>query len=97
MPWKALTSPTERLRIVERGRDQVVEVDRFDIEGLAHVGAAIAQDLHHLGLILHPIKMRLDRLRLGHHLAQRQRSRKNLDQNHADTRGRDTTELDGRR
>ena len=37
-----------RLGIVERGRDEFVEIDRFDAEGLAHMGAAGAQNLHHL-------------------------------------------------
>ena len=82
---EGLDIAAERLRIVERGRNQVVDVDRFDIESFAHMGTAIAQNLHHLRLILHPVEMGLERLRLGHHLTQRQRSRKNLDQNHADT------------
>ena len=54
---------------------------------LAHMGAAGAQDLHHLVLILHRIEMRLHRLRLGHHFAQRQRGRKNLDENHVHREG----------
>ena len=33
----------DRLWIVERRRDQVVEIDGFDIEGLLHMGAAVAQ------------------------------------------------------
>ena len=54
----------------------------FDVEGLPHMGAAVAQKLHDLGPILHRVEMGFHRLRLGRHLAQRQRSRKNLDQNH---------------
>ncbi len=38
----------DRLRVVKRGGDQIVDIDRFDVEGLAHMGAAVAQDLHHL-------------------------------------------------
>jgi hypothetical protein len=34
----------DRLRIVHGGRDQLVEADIFDVEGLAHVGAARAID-----------------------------------------------------
>ena len=76
---KRLDVTGQGLRVVECGRDQVVEVHRLDIEAPAHIGAAIAQYLHHLVPILHRVEMRLHRLRLGHHLAQRQRSRKNLD------------------
>ena len=39
------------LRVVQRGRDQVVEVDVLDVEGLAHMGAAGAQQLRHLRLV----------------------------------------------
>ena len=79
----------DRLRIVERGRDQFVEIDRLDIEGLAHMGAAVAQDLHHLVLVLDRIELRLHRLRLGHDLAERQRGRENLDEDgfHVGTAG----------
>lgn len=69
-----------RLRVVERGRNEVVEVDGFDVERLLHMPAAVAQYLHHLALILDRIEMRLDRLRLGRNLAQRERRRKKLDQ-----------------
>ena len=72
----------DRRRIVERGRDQVVDIDRLDVERLAHMGAAVAQDLHHRVLILDRIELRLHRLRLGHDLAERQRRREELDENH---------------
>ena len=51
--------------------------------------AAVAQYLHHLGLILRRIEMRLDRLRLGRDFAQRERRRKKLDQDgvHVDCDG----------
>ena len=45
---KRLDVGADRLRVVERGGDQVVEIDRLDVEGLAHMGAAVAQHLHHL-------------------------------------------------
>ena len=51
----------------------------FDVERLPHVGAAIAQDLHDLGPVLHRIEMCLDRLRRSRDFAQCQRKRKNLD------------------
>ena len=56
-------SPADRLGVVQCGGDQVVEVDEFDVEGLAHMGAAVAQNLHDLGPVLHRIEMGFDRLR----------------------------------
>ena len=69
-----------RLRVVERGGDEFIEVDQFDVERLSHMGAAVAQDLHHLVLILNRIEMRLDRLRRRRDLTECERRRKNLDQ-----------------
>ena len=51
----------DRLRIVHRGRDQVVDIDVLDIERLAHVGAAGAQQRDHLVLVLDRIEFGLDR------------------------------------
>ena len=79
---KGLDVGAQRLRVVERGGNQAVQVDRFDIERLAHMGAAVAQNLHHFRLILPRVEVRLHRLRLGHHLAQRERGRENLDEDH---------------
>ena len=53
----------------------------LDVEGLAHMGAAVAQDLHHLRLILHRVELGFDRLRGGRDLAERQRRREQLDEN----------------
>jgi len=69
------------LRIRHGGRDQVVEVDVLDVEGLAHMGAAVAQDVDDLVPVGRGIEMSLHRLRPGGHLAQRQRGSENLDQN----------------
>ena len=69
---------TDHLRVVQCGRDKVVEIDGLDVERLTHMGAAIAQDLHHLRPVLHRVEMRLHRLRLRRDLAQRQRSREDL-------------------
>ena len=77
---KGLDVGADRLRVVERGGDQVVDIDRFDVERLAHMGAAGAQRLHHLVLVGHGIEMGLHRLRLGHDLAERERGRENLDE-----------------
>ena len=68
------------LGIVERGSNQLVEIDRFDVEGLLHMRAAVAQDLHDFVLILSRIELRLDCLRLGRNLAQCERRRKNFNQ-----------------
>ena len=48
----------ERLRIVHRGGDQVIEVDVLDVERLPHLPAAVAQDLHHLGAGREPGRIR---------------------------------------
>src|SRR5579862_2919808 len=71
----------DRVRILQRRRYQVVEIDRLDTEDLAHMRTAVAQDLHHLGLVPNRIEMSLDRLGLGQDLAERQRGRKNLYKN----------------
>jgi hypothetical protein len=77
---KSLDVGAHRFGIVECGRDQIIEIDGFDIKRLLHVGAAGAQDLHHLIAVSHRIEVRFHGLRLGHHLAERERSRKNLDE-----------------
>jgi len=66
---KGLDVRPDRLRVVQCGGDQIVEVDRLDVERLAHMRATVAQDLHHLGAILYRIEMRLHRLRLRRHFA----------------------------
>jgi hypothetical protein len=77
---KGLDVGANRLLVVERGGDEVIEVDRFDVERPAHMGAAGAQGLHHLVLVGHGIEMGLPCLRLSHHFAQRERGRKDLDE-----------------
>ena len=80
MPRKAAHTAGHALRILHRGRDQVVEVEVLDIEGLAHMRAARLQELHHLRLILDPIELGFDLVRRGGHLAQRERGGENLDE-----------------
>ncbi len=46
--------------IIHRRADQVIEVKRLDAECLAHVTAAVAQNLRHFGLVTHRIEFRLD-------------------------------------
>ena len=66
------------LRVVQRRRDEFLEVDVLDVEGLAHMGAACAQELRDLLLILRAIELGLHRLRCGRDLTERQRSGKDL-------------------
>jgi hypothetical protein len=82
---KGLDVGTDRLRVVQRSGDKLIEVD--GLERPTHMGAAIAKSLHYFGLILERIEVRLDRLRLRRDLAQRQRGGKNLDEDrvHATT------------
>ena len=72
----------DRLGVIQRGGDQVVQVDRLDVEGLPHVGTAVAQDLHDFGPILHRVEMGFDRLGRSRDFAQRQRNGKKLGQNY---------------
>ncbi len=46
MPRNALLSP-DRLWVVHGGRDELVEVDVLDVEGLAHMRAARTQQRRH--------------------------------------------------
>ena len=80
-PMQRLDVGAHRFRVIERGRDQIVEVDRFDVEGLAHMGAAVAQQLHHLVLVFDRIELRLHRVRVRRDLTERQRGREKLDKN----------------
>ena len=77
---KGLDAGAYRLLVVERGGNEFIDVDRFDIERPAHMGAPGAQRLDHLVLVGHGIEMGLHCLRLSHHFAQRERGRKNLDE-----------------
>ena len=69
-----------RLRVVHRDRDQLVEFDVLDVEDLAHMRAARAQQLRNNTLIGHPVKPRRNRLRRRRHLTKRKRGGKNLDE-----------------
>ena len=86
-PRSTLISAVRRLRIVHGGRDQVIEVDVLDVERLAEVTAAVAQELRHPGLVLGGIEFRLH-VRLGGHLAENQRGGEDFDENGAHERGR---------
>ena len=68
------------LRIVERGGDELIEIDVLDIEGLEHMDAAGAQELCDPRLIGGAVEPGADRIGGGRHLAQRQRGSENLDE-----------------
>ena len=68
--------------VVHRGLDEIVEVDRLHVERLAEVTAAVAQDLGDLRPIAGRVEARLDRVRTCRHLAERQKGRQNLDEDH---------------
>ena len=68
------------LRIVHGGGDEVIEVDVLDVERLAHVRAAGLQQATDLPLVGDPVKLRLDGIRPGRDLAERQRRSENLDE-----------------
>ena len=68
------------LRIGHRGVDQDIEVEVLDVERLAHVRAAVLEELRDLGLIMGGVEFDLQRFRARRHLRQRQRSGKHLDE-----------------
>ena len=67
-------------RVGHHGVDQVVEIDIFDVEGLAHIAAAVAQKLDDLGLVRNGVEFGFDRVRPGHDLAERNGRGKNLNE-----------------
>ena len=77
---KSLDVGADCFGIIERGRNQIIDIDGFNIERLFQVGAAGMQDLHHLVAIGHRIEVRFNGLRLGQDLAERERSGKYLDE-----------------
>ena len=68
------------LRVFHRGVDQRVEIEILDVEGLAHVRAAVLEDLHDRGLIVDRIEFGLERFRTRRHLRKRERGRKHFDE-----------------
>ncbi len=73
----------DRLRVVHRGGDEVVEVDVLDVEGAAHLRAAFGEKAHHLGRVRGRVERRPDRVRMHGDLAQGQRRREDLDEDGA--------------
>ena len=70
----------DRLRVLHGGRDQLVEIDVLDVEGLAHMRAARPQQRRHRALVGHPIEPGRNLIRRCRHLTECKRSRKNLDE-----------------
>src|SRR5262249_1877248 len=68
----------DRLRVVHGGCDQLLEVDVLDVECLAHMRAARAQELRHLLLILSALEACFHRVRRGRELTERERGRQDF-------------------
>ena len=77
---KRLVLAGHRLRIVHRRGDQLIEVDVLDVEGLAHMRAARAQQLCDLLLIPGAVELRLHRVGRGGDLTERERRCEDFDQ-----------------
>ena len=77
---KRLDLAGKRLRVVQCGGDQLVEVDVLDVEGLAHMGAAGLQQPGDLLLVAGAVELGFHRVRRGRHLAERQRGAEDFDQ-----------------
>ncbi|MFZ1896444.1 MAG: hypothetical protein WAU59_20595, partial [Rhodoplanes sp.] len=66
-PAKHLVLVSSRLRIVERGRDQIVEINAFDIEDFLNMAAARAQKPRYFLLVSLAVELRFHRVwRCGH-------------------------------
>ena len=63
------------VRIIHRGLDEVVDIKGFDIECLAHMGAAITQYASHLGLVARRVELCFDGVRAGRDQAEREERR----------------------
>ncbi len=68
------------LGIIHRGRDEIVDIEVLDVEGLAHLRAARAQKADNLLAILDGIELSLDAIRAGCDLTKRQSGRKDLNE-----------------
>jgi len=71
---------TDRLGVVHRGRNEVIEVEVLDVEGLHHVGTAGLQELPDLVLIPVAAERGLHRVRRSRHLAECQCRCKHFDE-----------------
>ena len=77
----------ERLRVVERERDQLIEVDVLEVEGLEHMRAACSQLLGNQGLVPGTVEAGLHRIRCSRHLTERQSRAEDFDQERFHLRG----------
>ncbi len=71
---------TDRLGVLHRGRNEVIEVEVLDVEGLHHVGTAGLQELPDLVLIPVAAERGLHRVRRSRHLAECQCRCKHFDE-----------------
>ena len=69
---KRLDLAGHRLRVGERRIDEIVELEILDVERLAHVRAAVLQNLNDLALIGDRIEMRSHGIRSRGHLTERE-------------------------
>jgi len=69
------------LWIGHRGVNQRIQIEILDVERLAHMRAAVLQQLDNLVLILDRIEFGLQRFRMRRHLRERERGGKHLHEN----------------
>ena len=70
----------KRRRVVQRRRDELVEVDVLDVERLAHMGAAGSQQPGDLLLVARAVELGFQFVRRGRHLTERQGGAEDLDE-----------------
>ena len=70
----------DRLRIVHRRRDQIVDIDVFELEDLEHLDAAGVKDLRDLRLVPLAVELGLDGIGRCHDLAECERGGEYLEQ-----------------
>jgi hypothetical protein len=70
----------DSVRIVHRGRDEIVDVQVLDVERLTHLSATGAQQADNLLAILDRVELRLDAIRRCRDLTERKRGREYLDE-----------------
>ena len=70
----------QRLRVVERRSNDLVELDVLDIEGLAHMRTAGLQQCGDPRLVARAVELGLHGVRCGRHLTERQRRAEDFNQ-----------------
>jgi N-acetyl-beta-hexosaminidase len=77
---KGRVATSHSLGIVHRGRDEIVDIQVLDVEGLAHLRTPRAQKAENLLAILDGIELSFDAIRRSRDLTERERGRKYLDE-----------------